>query len=293
MAEEERLPDYSQVVGNDTTGRFQALGWQERSGGYSHGGDYAYAEGGAGTKAARFKVDVPTAGDYAVYAWWPAAGANSAATRFGVSTASGTKWMMVNQRRDGGMWVKLGVYEMEAGDSYAVQVSPEGGSGRVVADAVAIVRGAASPPPAGEQADDEQLYSASGRKATGRDIIRVARKHLGTPYRHSPPHPCRPHKKEDCSCHTKSVFRKFDRWLPDHPGKQWRFEPSRKIKKSNRRPGDIVYFKEAGRRGPITHVGIYSGNGNIIHASTYFGKVVESKIRYIKGYFGATRVKPR
>jgi hypothetical protein len=32
------------------------------------------------------------------------------------------------------------------------------------------------------------------------------------------------------------------------------------------------------------HVGIYSGNGYIVHGSGYYGKVVESKMRYIKGF---------
>ena len=39
LAEEERLPDYSQVVDNDTEGRFKAPGWEERSDSYSYGGD--------------------------------------------------------------------------------------------------------------------------------------------------------------------------------------------------------------------------------------------------------------
>lgn len=291
VADEERLPDYSQVVGNDTTDRFRALGWQERSGGYSHGGDYAYVESGTGTKAARFKVDRPTAGDYAIYAWWPAAGANSASARFGVSTASGTKWTTVNQQRDGGMWVKLGIYEMEAGDSYAVRVSPEGGSGRVVADAVAVVRGAASPPPDGEQAGagGEQLYSASSSEYPGREIIQVARSHIGTPYTHSPPDRCQAYKQEDCSCHTKVVFRRLDKRLADDPVRQY-WRQGKEIPESQLRPGDLVFFKESGRENPITHVGIFSGHGNLIHASTYFGKVVESEMKYIDGYFGAKRL---
>jgi cell wall-associated NlpC family hydrolase len=293
IAEEERLPDYSQVVGNETKGRFRAVGWQERSGGYSHGGDYAYTESGTEKKSARFKVDIPTAGDYAIYAWWPVAKANSASTRFGVDTASGTTWTKVNQQRDGGMWVKLGTYELEAGTRYAVQVSPEGESGRVVADAVAIVRGAASPPPDDQQvsAGGGQLYSArAGGGRNGWDVVRISRRHLGTPYRHSPPHPCRAHRKEDCSCHTKVVFRRLDKWLPDDPVRQyWRFG-GKKVSRSNLRPGDLVAFKEAGRRKPITHVGIYAGNGNLLHASSYFNKVVESKMRYIDGFFGGKRL---
>jgi cell wall-associated NlpC family hydrolase len=54
-----------------------------------------------------------------------------------------------------------------------------------------------------------------------------------------------------------------------------------------------VFFKEGGRRRGITHVGIYSGRGNLVHASAYFGKVVESKMRYVRGYSGAKRLRPR
>jgi cell wall-associated NlpC family hydrolase len=54
-----------------------------------------------------------------------------------------------------------------------------------------------------------------------------------------------------------------------------------------------VFFKEGGPRRGITHVGLYSGRGNLVHASAYFGKVVESKMRYVKGYSGAKRLRPR
>jgi len=64
-----------------------------------------------------------------------------------VSTSSGTKWTTVDQSKDGGYWVQIGTYDMEAGDYYAVRVSPAEGSGVAVANAVALVRGMASPPP--------------------------------------------------------------------------------------------------------------------------------------------------
>ena len=146
MAEEESLPDYSQVVDNSQSDRFDAPGW--KPGGsdvWAHGGNYASA--GASTSDARFKLKTPTNGDYALYAWWPVREGNSSAARFGVEAASGTKWIEVNQTRDGGTWVKIGTFEMKAGDRYLVRVSPEAGSGEAIADAVALVRGAASPPP--------------------------------------------------------------------------------------------------------------------------------------------------
>ena len=49
----------------------------------------------------------------------------------------------------------------------------------------------------------------------------------------------------------------------------------------------MVFFRENGT--DISHVGIYAGNGKIIHASDYFRKVTESDMKYIKGYVGARR----
>ena len=106
---------------------------------WAHGGEYVSA--GASTSDARFKLKTPTSGDYALYAWWPVRKGNSRAARFGVDTAMGTKWIEVNQARDGGMWVKLGTFEMKAGDRYIVRISQGAGSGEVIADAVALVRG--------------------------------------------------------------------------------------------------------------------------------------------------------
>ena len=128
VAEEERLPDYSQVVDDTSDRRFDASGWKEGlTDGLAHGGSYATSVAGAGD--ARFKLKVPTSGDYALYAWWPSRKSNSTAARFGVRTSSGTKWTTVDQSRDGGYWVQIGTYDMEAGDYYAVRVSTGSGSG--------------------------------------------------------------------------------------------------------------------------------------------------------------------
>ena len=135
---------------------------------------------------------------------------------------------------------------------------------------------------------DDPTFSASGR-ASGRDVVRAAKRYIGTRYKYAT---CTA-SRMSCTCLTKKAFAKFERNLPLTENGQWNYEPSRRVAKSDLRPGDIVFFKEAGPRNGITHVGLYSGNGNLVHASRYFGKVVESKMRYIDGYSGAIRVRPR
>jgi cell wall-associated NlpC family hydrolase len=143
-----------------------------------------------------------------------------------------------------------------------------------------------TPPSASERS--EPLVTARGR-ASGNHVVRAAKRYIGTKYRYSA---CT-RSRMSCTCLTKRVFAKFGHKLPMSEGGQWRYERGRKVGKSSLRPGDIVFFKEGGRRRGITHVGIYSGKGNLVHASAYFGKVVESKMRYIRGYAGAKRLKPR
>ncbi|MDP8950175.1 MAG: NlpC/P60 family protein [Actinomycetota bacterium] len=271
---------YSQIVDNASPARFSAWGWEERSGRTRYlGKDYSYVDPSEVGYPARFRVEIPATDHYTVYARWPAAKRNNAATLFGVSTASGIKWIKVDQRRDGGMWVRLGAYKMEAGDRYAVQVSGYRARGRVVADAVMVVRGTQVPP--------EVDPLTGGPPLRGQEVVQRARDHIGTPYVHSPPGPCEAHRSEDCSCLTSLVYGK---WLEmvDHPVEQWRY--GRQVARSNLRPGDLVFFKEAGWSNPITHVGIYSGRGNIIHASSYWGAVVERPMEHVSGYYGAKRL---
>jgi cell wall-associated NlpC family hydrolase len=124
------------------------------------------------------------------------------------------------------------------------------------------------------------------------NIVRVARWHIGTRYLSSPPGRCRAYRSEDCSCLTRLVFKKFGKKLPEHPVREWNIL-KKYVPRGDLRPGDLVFFKEAGWSRPITHVGIYSGKGNLVHASNFLGKVVESKMRYMRGYYGAKRIRWR
>jgi cell wall-associated NlpC family hydrolase len=143
-----------------------------------------------------------------------------------------------------------------------------------------------TPPSAAERS--EPLVTAKGR-ASSKDVVRAARRYIGTKYGYGT---CS-QGRMSCTCLTKKVFAKFGYKLPMSESGQWKYKRGQKVSKSKVRPGDIVFFKEGGRKRGITHVGIYSGRGKLVHASAYFGKVVESKMRYIKGYSGAKRLRLR
>jgi cell wall-associated NlpC family hydrolase len=186
------------------------------------------------------------------------------------------------------MWIKLGDFEMKKGER-TVQVSASGDDD-VVADAVAIVRGIAAPPGettlSGEGGDT--LSTTATRSATGVDIVRVAERYLGIRYRYAT---CTS-TGMSCTCETKKAVAPLGHTFPMTENGQWNYEPSSRVQsESNLRPGDIVFFREGGGR--ITHVGVYAGNGWLVHASSYFGKVVQSQMKYVRGYTGAIRVNPR
>ena len=142
-------------------------------------------------------------------------------------------------------------------------------------------------PPSAPEGDYEA--ARAGGRASGKDVVRAAKRHLGTRYRYAT---CS-RSRMSCTCLTKKTWAKFGHKLSMSEGRQWGYGRARSVAKSRLRKGDIVFFKEGGRRRGITHVGLYSGRGNLVHASAYFGKVVESKMRYIKGYSGAKRLRPR
>lgn len=91
----------------------------------------------------------------------------------------------------------------------------------------------------------------------------------------------------DCSGFVYSVFADKGIILPRVSSDQ--FENSEKINLNEIKAGDLVFFAEAGR---INHVGIYIGEGKMIHASSSRGVVVESlSLDYFRERFaGAGRV---
>jgi cell wall-associated NlpC family hydrolase len=318
----EDFKSYSQVVDNVSSKRIKAPGWTKKAskpGGY--GKDYRVSESGKKAQAARYKVKVPADGVYSVFAWWPKGLNEKASARFGISTIEGVKWSTVDQSRDGGYWVPIGEYRMEKGERYGIRVLPNS-SEPVVIDAVSVVRGVLDFPPdppkkkgkkegkaevaSGgmifDTASDEESsledeftgvsfaqVAATSTRITPRAITRRAVSHIGTPYGNNR---CRRTVQEDCSCFTRLVFNKWKR-LPDSPKWQWNY--GRRIARSNTSRGDLVFFdiNRDGVLGHWDHVGIYLGNGYIIHANSYYKyrKVHRQQMRWLPGYWGTKRLR--
>lgn len=89
----------------------------------------------------------------------------------------------------------------------------------------------------------------------------------------------------DCSDLTSLVYGASGVSLPDDPNALVGYG----YPVSTPGAGDLVFFSEDGS-GSITHVGIATGVGTIVHSSTYFGAVTETPIADIPGHAGARRV---
>lgn len=118
-------------------------------------------------------------------------------------------------------------------------------------------------------------------------IVRTALSYRGTPYRHG----ATGRGAFDCSGFTLYLFGKEGEQLPRTAAEQ--FSRGQKIEKSALLPGDLVFFKNTYKHG-VSHVGVYIGNGDFVHAAgTGRGVRVDtlSKQFYINHWAGARRPK--
>jgi len=129
-----------------------------------------------------------------------------------------------------------------------------------------------------------EIARERGIPLAGREIIRLAHKQLGVPYRYGGKSP---RTGFDCSGFTNYVYRRAGYGIPRGARNQYRALRPVRIP----RVGDLVFFRTMGRR--VSHVGIYAGRYRFIH-SPRTGKTVEYadiRLRYWqKRYAGARAV---
>lgn len=130
----------------------------------------------------------------------------------------------------------------------------------------------------------------SSQKPTGDagQVLDAAKEYLGDPYVLGGANS----SGIDCSGLVIRAYEAVGIELPHWDDKQMNY--GRPVDKSALQPGDVVFFSEPGLAPDgahgVTHVAIYIGNGQMIHASHYFGKVVISDMDYVQGYIGARRM---
>ena len=120
--------------------------------------------------------------------------------------------------------------------------------------------------------------------SNGAQIVQYAKQFLGKPYVYGATGPY----SFDCSGFTKYVFQKFGINLNRTTYEQ--VKQGVYVDKSSLQAGDLIFFKY-GSRG-VNHVGIYVGDGQIIHASSPGDVVKFSTINsgyYSTNYYTARR----
>jgi peptidoglycan DL-endopeptidase CwlO len=115
--------------------------------------------------------------------------------------------------------------------------------------------------------------------AFGIRVVSYARHFIGIPYRYGG---STPRSGFDCSGLVRFVYRHFGITLPHS---SWAdLSRGRRVSRWSLRPGDLVFFYDAG------HVGIYVGGGHFIDAPHTGTRVrISTMHAYSGGYYGARR----
>lgn len=126
--------------------------------------------------------------------------------------------------------------------------------------------------------------STSTAATTGDQLVAYAKKYLGYPYVYGGESP----SGFDCSGFMYYVYGKFGYKL--NRGATSQLQNGYKVSKSELRPGDLVFFGSGSR---ASHVGMYIGGGNFIHAeNSGTGVVISSLVEgyYVGRYLTARRI---
>lgn len=117
----------------------------------------------------------------------------------------------------------------------------------------------------------------------GEQIVAFAKTFLGTPYVYGGNGP----NCFDCSGFTKYVYAHFGYSI--NRGATQQLSNGVAISRSQLQPGDLVFFRHNTTK-PVSHVGIYIGNNQFIHASTNSYQV---QINNLAGHYSNTYVYAR
>jgi hypothetical protein len=139
------VPSANEIIVDNTSLGFSTVAGQDawqtytEAGGQHYGSSHRYNRLlGTGKDVATWSFTVPTAGRYAVYAWWWAGEWRPADVPYVIRHLTGAATVRVSQKVNGGKWNLLGTYDFSGQGSVAVNDAATSGQD-VVADAVRLV----------------------------------------------------------------------------------------------------------------------------------------------------------
>jgi cell wall-associated NlpC family hydrolase len=118
------------------------------------------------------------------------------------------------------------------------------------------------------------------KSVTGSSIVAYAKKFIGIPYKTGGTTT----SGFDCSGFTKYVYSHFNISLPHSANSQT--SKGTVVSKANLRVGDLVFFGDSS----ISHVGMYVGNGKIIHSPKPGSSIQIAELKYMPDYNTARRL---
>jgi cell wall-associated NlpC family hydrolase len=133
--------------------------------------------------------------------------------------------------------------------------------------------------PAAAEAQEPSAAAAPAASGVAGEVVAAAMAQRGKPYVWAASGP----GSFDCSGLTQYAFRAAGISLPHSSRMQSQMGAA--VSRSALQPGDLVFFYS-----PVSHVGIYVGNGQMVHAPTSGDVVKVASIDSMGGYAGARRI---
>lgn len=136
------------------------------------------------------------------------------------------------------------------------KVTYNGKTGYVSASYVVSATQAAAAPAAAAVSYDSSF---------GSSVVALAKQYIGCPYAYGASGP----RSFDCSGFTSFIYKQMGVSIPR--GASGQYKAGTPVSRDNLQPGDLVFIADPAYTAgyPVSHVGIYVGNGQFIHASSY------------------------
>lgn len=137
------------------------------------------------------------------------------------------------------------------------------------------------------QAPAQTAAAVDYNASFGASVVALAKQYIGVPYVYGGSSP----KGFDCSGFTSYIYRQMGVTIPRGASSQ--YAAGTAVSRENLQPGDLVFIANPAYTAgyPVSHVGIYVGNGQYIHADSSRGVTISSLFGSTYGphYAGARR----